>query len=47
MNVFADDVGFAFTCADIFDEKTVNFKERHVDMIKELSIRKKFFLFLL
>ena len=22
MNVFADDVGFAFTCADIFDEKT-------------------------
>jgi len=31
---------------NVFDEKTVNFKERHVDMIKELSTKKKFFLFL-
>jgi arylsulfatase A-like enzyme len=31
---------------NVFDEETVNFKERHVDMIKELSTKKKFFLFL-
>ena len=31
---------------NVFDEKTVNFKERHKDIIQQLSSKKKFFLFL-
>jgi arylsulfatase A-like enzyme len=31
---------------NIFDEKTVDFKKRHCDMIKSLSQKQKFFLFL-
>ena len=35
-----------FSEKNVFDEKTVNFKERHANIIKELSSKKKFFLFL-
>ena len=35
-----------FNEKNIFDEKTVNFKTRHSKIIKELSSKKKFFLFL-
>ena len=35
-----------FSEKNVFDEKTVNFKERHANLIKELSSKKKFFLFL-
>jgi len=35
-----------FDQKNVFDEKTVNFSARHTEMIKELSSKKKFFLFL-
>ena len=31
---------------NVFDEETVDFKQRHTDMIRKLSKKKKFFLFL-
>lgn len=31
---------------NVFDEKTVNFKERHKSLIQQLAFKKKFFLFL-
>ena len=38
--------GQGFSEKNVFDEKTVNFKERHTNIIKELASKKKFFLFL-
>ena len=38
--------GQGFSEKNVFDEKTVNFKERHRNLIKELASKKKFFLFL-
>ena len=35
-----------FDEVNIFDEKTVNFKERHANAIKKISTKKNFFLFL-
>jgi arylsulfatase A-like enzyme len=35
-----------FNEKNVFDEKTVNYKERHSKIIKDLSSKKKFFLFL-
>ena len=38
--------GQGFSEKNVFDEKTVNFKERHTNIIKQLASKKKFFLFL-